>query len=136
MERTSLQWPDERRALGDECPTRAEAEQPDAFVRGASTEKVAHKVMPSVIRQANDRNCSEERERVLRDPVQSLSNNDGTRMRCEYAPLPAEDDAEHDPEEPSPLVVERVAKVQGLEQVDDGDVRRVERVSRVDEQLS
>lgn len=57
-------------------------------------------------------------------------------MRGEHAPLPTKDGAERDPEELSPLVVERVAKVEGLEQVDDGDVRRVERVCRVDEQLA
>lgn len=76
MERTSLEGPDERRALGDERPARAEAEQTNAFVRGASAEQVAHKVMSSIISQTDDGNCSEERERVLRDPVKRLSERE------------------------------------------------------------
>ena len=53
-----------------------------------------------------------------------------------YAPLPTEDDAEDDPEELPALMVERIAEVQRLKQVDDGDIRRVERVGRVDKQLA
>ena len=54
MERTGLQGPHERGALSDERPARAEAEQPDAFVRGASTKEVAHEIVSPVIGQADD----------------------------------------------------------------------------------
>lgn len=67
--RTCLQGPYERRALSNEGPARAEAKQPDSFIARSSAKQVAHEWVAAIVGKTDDRECRQERERILRDPA-------------------------------------------------------------------